>query len=374
MKSKILKEFNIDSNRGFLPTIDPIIKLSDKFSEWDKLGKEMSSLLTNGDFRKAVLDLPDLDISTIEDGPELERAMLLLSMFANAFVWCGDKPKKIIPSSIAIPLHKIAARSGRPPITSHASIVLNNWKRIDTQKSLELENLKTIQNFLGGIDEDWFFLTAVAIEYAGAKALFASLIALEAASKRNYEEVYHNLDKVVLSMEKSVSILQRIPEKCAPEVFYFKIRPFLSGWPDKGVIYEGVSDDPMKFIGGSAAQSSLLQSIDLILGVSHNHPDSSPFLLEMRNYMPRKHRNFIKYLQSQIPLKNYIDNSGISELKEKLNLCFESLEAFRDKHMKIALKYIKRQGRDEKKYLGTGGTDFVSFLNRTKTETEKSKI
>ena len=71
MKSKILKEFNIDSNRGFLPTIDPIIKLSDKFSEWDKLGKEMSSLLTNGDFRKAVLDLPDLDISTIEDGPEL---------------------------------------------------------------------------------------------------------------------------------------------------------------------------------------------------------------------------------------------------------------------------------------------------------------
>ena len=84
MKSKILKEFNIDSNRGFLPTIDPIIKLSDKFSEWDKLGKEMSSLLTNGDFRKAVLDLPDLDISTIEDGPELERAMLLLSMFANA--------------------------------------------------------------------------------------------------------------------------------------------------------------------------------------------------------------------------------------------------------------------------------------------------
>ncbi len=374
MKSKILKEFNIDSNRGFLPTIDPIIKLSDKFSEWDKLGKEMSSLLMSGDFRKAVLDLPDLDISTIEDGPELERAMLLLSMFANAFVWCDDKPKKIIPSSIAIPLHKIATRSGRPPITSHASIVLNNWKRIDTQKSLELENLKTIQNFLGGIDEDWFFLTAVAIEYAGAKALFASLIALEAASKRNYEEVYHNLDKVVLSMEKSASILQRIPEKCAPEVFYFKIRPFLSGWPDKGVIYEGVSDDPMKFIGGSAAQSSLLQSIDLILGVSHNHPDSSPFLLEMRNYMPRKHRNFIKYLQSQIPLKDYIDNSGISELKEKLNLCFESLEAFRDKHMKIALKYIKRQGRDEKKYLGTGGTDFVSFLNRTKTETEKSKI
>ncbi len=361
MKSKILKEFNIDSNRGFLPTIDPIIKLSDKFSEWDKLGKEMSSLLMSGDFRKAVLDLPDLDISTIEDGPELERAMLLLSMFANAFVWCDDKPKKIIPSSIAIPLHKIATRSGRPPITSHASIVLNNWKRIDTQKSLELENLKTIQNFLGGIDEDWFFLTAVAIEYAGAKALFASLIALEAASKRNYEEVYHNLDKVVLSMEKSASILQRIPEKCAPEVFYFKIRPFLSGWPDKGVIYEGVSDDPMKFIGGSAAQSSLLQSIDLILGVSHNHPDSSPFLLEMRNYMPRKHRNFIKYLQSQIPLKNYIDNSGISELKEKLNLCFESLEAFRDKHMKIALKYIKRQGRDEKKILGNRWYRFCFF-------------
>lgn len=69
-------------------------------------------------------------------------------------------------------------------------------------------------------------------------------------------------------------------ERCDPYVFYKKLRQILSGWnnnpvvPD-GIIYEGVSDEPKKYNGGSAAQSSTIQAIDIALGIRH-HPVRKP--------------------------------------------------------------------------------------------------
>ena len=104
----------------------------------------MPRLLLKGEFRSTVEKLPLIDSSTLSEGPELDRAMLLLSMFANAFISCGPEPESKIPPPLSIPLANVAKRSGRPPIASHASIVLNNWRRIDNNASIELENLKTV--------------------------------------------------------------------------------------------------------------------------------------------------------------------------------------------------------------------------------------
>ena len=142
---------------------------------WDELGAEMPSLLAKGDFRLAVENLPLIHTDKLKDNSEVDRAMLLLSMFANAYVSCGSVPARKIPSVLAVPLTEVAARSGRPPISSHASIVLNNWRRINPKGPIELENLRTIQNFLGGQDEDWFFLTTVMIESLGAPAISATV-------------------------------------------------------------------------------------------------------------------------------------------------------------------------------------------------------
>jgi hypothetical protein len=71
-----------------------------------------------------------------------------------------------------------------------------------------------------------------------------------------------------------------IAERCDPYVFYKKLRQILSGWsnnpavPD-GIVYEGVSDEPKKYNGGSAAQSSTIQAIDIALGIKH-HPVRKP--------------------------------------------------------------------------------------------------
>ena len=43
--------------------------------------------------------------------------------------------------------------------------------------------------------------------------------------------------------------------------------------PD-GLIYEGVSDEPMAYSGGSAAQSTILHAFDELLGIRHSEESS----------------------------------------------------------------------------------------------------
>ena len=374
MITDLLKRFSVDQERGFLPNPDPFLVLPPQFEVWDKLGAEMPSLLAKGDFRSAVENLPLIHADKLKNDSDINRAMLLLSMFANAYISCGPDTVRIIPLVLSVPLSEVANSSGRPPISSHASIVLNNWRRINPEGPIELENLRTVQNFLGGQDEEWFFLTTVAIESLGAPALSAVLEGLEAAASSDNKKFVDALERITKAIYNCTNVLDRIPEKCAPNIFYSQIRPFLAGWPEEGIIYEGVSDEPKVYIGGSAAQSSLLQSIDAAMGIFHPHADSGPFLKKMRKYMPLAHRKFIEYLETQLSLKKYVEQNESCELNDVLNRCINTLDGFRKKHMQIAVHYILDQVKDGGNVIGTGGTEFVTFLSRTRTETSDNFI
>ena len=374
MITELLKRFSVDQERGFLPNPDPFLALHPQFKVWDELGAEMPSLLAKGDFRSAVENLPLINADKFKDNSEVDRAMLLLSMFANAYISCGPDPVKKIPLVLAVPLTEVAEMSGRPPISSHASIVLNNWRRINPKGPIELENIRTIQNFLGGQDEDWFFLTTVMIEYLGAPAISAILKGLEAAASCDNKNFVDSLENIGEAINNCTNVLDRIPEKCDPHIFYSQIRPFLAGWPEEGIIYEGVSDEPKVYIGGSAAQSSLLQSIDAAMGIFHPHSDSGPFLKKMRKYMPPAHRKFIEYLETKLPLKKYVEQNESRELNDALNRCINTLDGFRKKHMQIVVQYIFDQVKDGGNVVGTGGTDYLSFLSRTRTETSENLL
>ena len=374
MITELLKRFSVDQERGFLPNPDPFLALHPQFKVWDELGAEMPSLLAKGDFRSAVENLPLINADKFKDNSEVDRAMLLLSMFANAYISCGPDPVKKIPLVLAVPLTEVAEMSGRPPISSHASIVLNNWARINPKGPIELENIRTIQNFLGGQDEDWFFLTTVMIEYLGAPAISAILKGLEAAASCDNKNFVDSLENIGEAINNCTNVLDRIPEKCDPHIFYTQIRPFLAGWPEEGIIYEGVSDEPKVYIGGSAAQSSLFQSIDAAMGIFHPHSDSGPFLKKMRKYMPPAHRKFIEYLETKLPLKKYVEQNESRELNDALNRCINTLDGFRKKHMQIVVQYIFDQVKDGGNVVGTGGTDYLSFLSRTRTETSENLL
>jgi len=305
--------------------------------------------------------------------PELERAMLLLSVFGNAYVWAEEKPAMTIPRSIAVPWCRVADELGRPPIISHASIVLRNWRRIDPDGGFNLENLETLQLFGGSPDEQWFYLIPAAMEAHGAQALVAIESARSAVADKRSDALAHELETIGRVVEELTGILLRTPEQCDPYIFYKRVRPYLTGWPEPGIVYEGVSETPVKLAGGSAAQSSLFQAIDAALGISHEHEDSRPFLLTMRRHMPPQHRAFLETLDEGGPLLRSLvmeRRADHRELGERYQAAVRALDSFRKTHFEIAVRYITRQAPEHHEAKGTGGTNLRTFLMKTRDETK----
>src|SRR5215813_13683527 len=168
-----LATFHVDPQRGFLPAPDPLTQLPAAFSCWEEMARELPKLLVAGTIRQNLEQLPILKVSTLHEQRQLERAMMLLSYFGHAYVWGELTTANRLPASIAVPWYAISQRLGRPPILSYASYALHNWRRLDPAGPIALGNIVLLQNFLAGVDEEWFILVHVDIEATVAPALLA---------------------------------------------------------------------------------------------------------------------------------------------------------------------------------------------------------
>ena len=371
-----LADYQVDPVRGFLPARDPLDRLPAAYSVWDQLGAQVPTLLMAGRLRSTLDRLEPLDTRHLDDELELDRAMLLLCVFGNAYVWGEAEPARRIPPGVAIPLWQVAARLGRPPIASHASVALHNWRRLDPSGPIALDNLGTHQLFLGGVDEQWFYLVTVLIEAEGAAALPALVQAQQAVSSDRVDELVAHLTVVSAALTRMLAALLRMTEQCDPYIFYHRIRRFLTGWESPGVVYGGVDDEPRMYAGGSAAQSALVQALDAGLGVGHRDRETQPYLLEMRRYMPPPHRAFIEALEDGPPVRRYVHDRRESHpfLRDVYNQCVRALEDFRRQHVEIAVRYITHQAPKDQSAKGTGGTNFAAFLGKARKETAEHEI
>lgn len=124
------------------------------------------------------------------------------------------------------------------------------------------------------------------------------------------------LRKIATAIKDMCSSLMAMREGCHPFIFYHRVRPFLSGWKHNptlphGIIYEGVSNTRYQCYGGSAAQSSLIPLLDIGLGISHDSIRSKDFLLAMRDYMVKSHREFLTYLEVSEPIITTCDEISL---------------------------------------------------------------
>ena len=280
-----LQEFDVDLERGFLPPVDPVGALPSHFLAWEQAANDLPKLLATGRIRTILNELPLLDSSALRNRDERERAMLLLSYLGHAYVWGEAEPADRIPNSIARPWYQISGYLGRPPVLSYASYALWNWRRIDANGPINLGNIALLQNFLGGIDEEWFILVHVAIEKEAAGALAAIPDALNAVALGDPNQLAEGLQCVAASLEKMNRLLSRMPDHCDPYIYYNRVRPYLHDWKDHpsiphGVTYEGVAEfggEPQRFRGETGAQSSIIPSFDATLGIAHRTTPCWPF-------------------------------------------------------------------------------------------------
>jgi indoleamine 2,3-dioxygenase len=366
-----LSEYAIDAERGFVPGEDPVDALPVYYEPWERLGRNIAALIMTGRLRPAVESLPVLTPDRLRSAGEQERAMLLLCCLANAYVWGAESPVDTLPAPVARPLHALARELDRAPIAAHASIVLNNWRRIDAGEPLSMSNIDTQVTFLGGVDEKWFYLATVGVELAGAPGLPLLVQAQHAVAAEDHARLTEALFGIRSVVDQVTDAFLDVESWCDHYVFYHRIRPFLTGWSAPGLRFEGVDREPLVLAGGSAAQSSLIQAFDAGLDIPHEHETTAGFLTGMRAYMPAPHRRFLEDLEAGPSVRGYVErHRSISpRLCVAYNGAVESLVRLRAQHIGITGRYIKRFQRDEETAKGTGGSDFVSFLRKSREET-----
>jgi indoleamine 2,3-dioxygenase len=380
-----LKAFDLSPERGFLPQQDPARALPAELARWDELAADLPKLLAAGRVRSALQDLPVLDTRGLSGEGVLRRAMLVLSYFGHAFVWGGAEPEARIPASVAQPWCAVAARLGRPPVLSYASYALDNWRRLDAAGPLDLSNLAILQNFLGGVDEDWFILVHLEIEARAARVLRELGPASAAAGAGDSTGLTARLEAIAGGLESLCQSLHRMPDLCDPYVYYRRVRPYIHGWKDHpslphGVVYEGVRElggRPQRLRGETGAQSGIVPALDAALGVTHAEDPLRAYLAEMRDYMPPGHREFLSALESSAPVRAAVLESADPDLRAAYDECVRWLESFRSTHLDYAARYIHQQrpsGAANPTAVGTGGTPFMAYLRKHRDETGRHRV
>ena len=378
-----LDTYGISSERGFLPSDDPLKRLPDSFAAWDEAAGELPKLLVSDRIRGILDGLPLLDPLTLSTNAEKERAMMVLSYLGHAYVWGEQKPLEQIPEVIAVPWFKISKELGRPPVLSYASYALSNWKRLDEKGPVECGNIALLQNFLGGIDEEWFILIHVDIERKAAPAVTELPAAVKAASNKSEQDLLASLNVIVDSLEQMNAVMDRMPEHCDPYCYYNRVRPYIHGWKDNpalpnGLKYEGVaqySGQPQFFRGETGAQSGIVPALDALLSVSHKDDPLLHYLREMRDYMPPAHRKFVEDVEANSSVRAFVKEAASSntELRDSYNRSVQLLSKFRTTHLDYASSYIDKQKQTSDSNptkVGTGGTPFMVYLKKHRDETE----
>ncbi|KAK6457475.1 tryptophan 2,3 dioxygenase [Scheffersomyces xylosifermentans] len=414
-----LEDYDVFPHSGFLPDKLPLVSLPQAYYKpWEDLANNLPALILTKRIRSLVDKLPVLSTEQLASEEEYRRAYQILGFLGHAYIWGTDEPVNKLPEQIAKPWLEVSEHLRLPPVATYAGLCLWNFKQIipteEGEDIWDLDNLTTINTFTGSIDESWFYLVSVYFEHKGAFAIKTGLEAIRSAYNNDTPGLIKNLQNLAEAIDHLGSVLMKMEEMCDPHVFYFRIRPFLAGWKnmadvglDKNGIIYGNDPKPKAYSGGSNAQSSLIQYLDILLDVKHYSTGERPvphrqgeaqeakpesgFMNEMRKYMPGKHSDFLMKIHEISNLRSYVlEHSDSSpELLLSFDACLAMLKSFRDKHIQIVTRYVvlqakktinmgssstlrsglaktKKKGVEEK---GTGGTSLLPFLKQCRDET-----
>ncbi len=381
-RKTLLAPYDVDVDRGFLPMQDPLVAVPAVLQGWCQIAEQLPKLLVAGQVKQFVQAMPLLSTDGLKTTAEWERAMLAFSFIGHAYVWGEKEPPQSLPASLAVPWYAVAKKVGRPPVLSYASYMLHNWRRLKPELAINLSNTCLVQNFLAGVDEEWFILVHLEIEAQAGSALASILPAQQAVAEKNekmLEEELRLMEKALTAMYAS---LLRMREKCDPYIYYNRVRPYIHGWRDhpvfkEGLIYTDVTDyngKPKSFRGETGAQSSIIPSIDAALGVVHKDDYMRHYLNEMRDYMPPKHRAFIETIEKGPAIREFVIEKMPKNkaLRDVYDQCVHWMELFRTKHLEYANDYIFKQHQSSQSNpheVGTGGTPFMPYLQKHRDET-----
>jgi indoleamine 2,3-dioxygenase len=447
-------DFDVDTRTGFMPPDPPLVRLATQWEPWEELlddAQEHRLQLGNKpditdeeraqseSWRARVRQMAILSTSELRPSEVLlRRAHHVLAWIMHYYIHSLPPDAEIrIPGPITVPLLEVSAQLQLPPVITYADDVLYNWalKVPSAEPTPALDNLRSLALFTGTRDEEEFYLTSARIELRGVDALEVMRVTMDelfigdALATRRITRYLHSLSRVIDDLAR---LILSVRDGCDPDVFYHAIRPWFNG-ADSGTrrwFFEGLDTHPHLVVpdelsGPSAAQSPLIHSLDVFLGIDHTPspsssptmeptrpadekesqvhvPPKAPFLVRMRAYMPRHHRNFLRHLEATPrPLREAVARTGDAALTDAYNASLAALRRLRDAHLRLVALYIvgpshraspamqaKEAAGAEARgcsaagrgcsatamLRGTGGTDMIRFLKSVRDRTSDAAL
>ncbi|KAF9180577.1 hypothetical protein BGZ50_006136 [Haplosporangium sp. Z 11] len=381
-----IPSFMVGTQNGFLPRQDPLDVLPKEYEALEQLLQKMpltlkdgsKGLLAQGKFGEACKSLPQYDLSNVEDSELLSALYRDYTFVASAYLLepCDLLYRKtgeyglgrqILPKNIAVPLVQVAEKIGAKPFMEYAlSYALYNYRRIDKSKGLVWGNLELIRAFSGDKSELGFIISHVTMVSHSGDLVKNTMRTLEAADKHNRQQFNDSLSNVVSTYEKINMEMDTMWERSMPSD-YLNFRTFIMGTKNqpmfpKGVIYEGVSEEPMFHRGESGANDSMVPMGDNLLQLTENMPSNplTAVLKDFRTYRPHNHAEFLQYVEEkarQAHVRQFAEqdpNSAAIYLA-----AVDQIRNFRNRHWHFTKEYIIKYTKHP---VATGGSPIVTWL------------
>ena len=381
--------FEVNHLNGFLPKKSPLAFLPDRYSELQVLIDEMPIKKANGQggllsvegaIENAVKKLKNYkDLVKNEDDIFINQALFRAYAFlTSAYLLAPShfsfqktkkygKAHRLLPSQLSEPFVLVSEKLDVYPfIDYHYAYSLGNYVKIDSSKGYEWENLAMAAKFSGMDDERGFIMLHVDINQHSPQLVGSILDFLKSKDNSGVNQSLNNC----LSSMKSINERRQIMWQASRWKHYNDFRVFIMGIKGNdeifgdGVIYEGVSEEPVQYRGQTGAQDNIIPTADIFTGVIDYYPqnDLTKYLLDLRSYRPKCIQNFLSDLKDEMKENRLFNSIKKSENEEGLCLLIQILDEiyyFRNGHWQFVQKYIMANTKYAK---ATGGTPIISWI------------
>ena len=381
--------FEVNHLNGFLPKKSPLAVLPDRYIELQVLIDEMPIKKANGQggllsiegaIEDAVKKLNNYkDLVKNEDDIFINQALFRAYAFlTSAYLLAPShfsfqktkkygKAHRLLPSQLSEPFVLVSEKLDVYPfIDYHYAYSLGNYVKIDSSKGYEWENLAMAAKFSGMDDERGFIMLHVDINQHSPQLVGSILDFLKSKDNSGVNQSLNNC----LSSMKSINERRQIMWQASRWKHYNDFRVFIMGIKGNdeifgdGVIYEGVSEEPVQYRGQTGAQDNIIPTADIFTGVIDYYPqnDLTKYLLDLRSYRPKCIQNFLSDLKDEMKENRLFNSIKKSENEEGLCLLIQILDEiyyFRNGHWQFVQKYIMANTKYAK---ATGGTPIISWI------------
>ena len=381
--------FEVNHLNGFLPKKSPLAVLPERYSELQVLIDEMPIKKANGQggllsiegaIEDAVKKLKNYkDLVKNEDDIFINQALFRAYAFlTSAYLLAPShfsfqktkkygKAHRLLPSQLSEPFVLVSEKLDVYPfIDYHYAYSLGNYVKIDSSKGYEWENLAMAAKFSGMDDERGFIMLHVDINQHSPQLVGSILDFLKSKDNSGVNQSLNNC----LSSMKSINERRQIMWQASRWKHYNDFRVFIMGIKGNdeifgdGVIYEGVSEEPVQYRGQTGAQDNIIPTADIFTGVIDYYPsnDLTKYLLDLRSYRPKCIQNFLSDLKDEMKENRLFNSIKKSENEEGLCLLIQILDEiyyFRNGHWQFVQKYIMANTKYAK---ATGGTPIISWI------------